>query len=187
VKVEPPVAELAGVAGSIERPAWLAHVTCVDVTEPLCRLARCRRPLPPRRPAFCSDRHAREFENNHVWLYARRAARRRAGWACQRCGLKPSAIRRDPEARRAIPRYRLRLEVNHIEPLVGAYRGVTCRNHLENLEVVCHACHLIITRVQRAGRRATGVDAVTAAARARPSDDVGLPDELAPGEALQPE
>ncbi|HEX9551181.1 MAG TPA: HNH endonuclease [Candidatus Limnocylindrales bacterium] len=133
--------------------AWLAHVTCVDVTEPLCRFSECRQPLPPRRTAFCSDRHARAFERNHVWIHARRAARRRAGWACQRCGFKPSEARRDPAARRSLPRSAMRLEVNHIEPLAGAYRGVTCSNHLENLEVLCHACHLATTDAQRARRR----------------------------------
>jgi hypothetical protein len=132
--------------------AWQAHVTCVDLAEPLCRVAHCRAALPPRRTAFCSDRHAREFERNHVWLHARRAARRRAGYACERCRFKPSEIRRDREARRAYPRHELRLEVNHIEPLGGAYRSVSCRNHQANLEVLCHRCHLAVTSAQRESR-----------------------------------
>jgi hypothetical protein len=132
-------------------PAWHAHVTCVDLAEPVCRLARCRQALPPRRTAFCSDRHASEFEHNHVWMHARRAARRRAAWACERCGFKPSEIRKDPDARRAYRRHELRLEVNHIEPLGGSYRSVTCRNHLTNLEVLCHRCHMGVTGAQRAG------------------------------------
>ncbi len=131
------------VAGS-----WQA-VTCVDLTEKVCRLASCRAELPPRRTAYCSDKHAREFERNHVWLAARRAARRRARWACERCGFKPSEIRKDPEARRAYTRHELRLEVNHILPLVGTYRTVSCLNHQTNLEVLCHRCHLVATREQR--------------------------------------
>lgn len=133
-----------------EPAAWRANVTCVDLAVPLCRLARCRGVLPPRRTAFSSDRHAREFDRDHVWIQARRAARRRAKWACERCGFKPSEVRKDPEARRAFLRHELRLEVNHIEPLEGAYRSVTCRNHLANLEVLCHRCHVTVTGTQRA-------------------------------------
>ena len=46
-------------------------------------------------------------------------------------------------------RHELRLEVNHILPLRGNYRGVTCANHLTNLEVLCHRCHVIATAEQR--------------------------------------
>lgn len=132
--------------------AWRMHVTCVDVSQPLCRIERCRQALPRRRTAYCSDRHAREFERNHVWFAARRAARRRAGYACERCGFEPRSIRRDPVERRRYARHALRLEVNHITPLVGAYRAVTCGNHQANLEVLCHACHLLVTATQRASR-----------------------------------
>lgn len=132
--------------------SWQAHVTCVDLTQPLCRVERCRATLPSRRTAYCSDLHAREFERNHVWFAARRAARRRAQWSCERCGFKPSKVRRDPAARGQYLRHELRLQVNHIEPLVGAYRLVTCANHLENLEVLCHRCHLAVTGEQRTGR-----------------------------------
>ena len=135
-----------------EPAAWHAHVTCVDLTVRVCRLARCRGPLPPRRTAFCSDGHAREFERNHVWFQARRAARRRAKWACERCGFKPAAVRRDPVERRRYARHELRLEVNHITPLAGAYRTVNCGNHQANLEVLCHACHVVTTAGQRSDR-----------------------------------
>jgi 5-methylcytosine-specific restriction endonuclease McrA len=43
-------------------------------------------------------------------------------------------------------------EVNHISPVVGGNRSSTCKNHEENLEVLCHACHLIATAAQRASR-----------------------------------
>ena len=141
-----------------EAVAWRTFVTCVDIREQVCRLATCRAPLPPKRTAYCSDAHAREFTRNHVWLDARRSARRRARWACQRCGFKPGEIRKDPEARKAFPRHELRLEVNHIEPLRGAYRGVTCSNHLSNLEVLCHRCHLAATAEQRLAARAVKVE-----------------------------
>ncbi|HLF77966.1 MAG TPA: hypothetical protein VJB57_10800 [Dehalococcoidia bacterium] len=129
--------------------SWRNFVTCVDLTQQLCRLGSCRQPLPQRRTAYCSDQHGREFERNHVWSSARRAARRRARWACQRCGFKPAEVRKDPDARKSYARHELRLEVNHIEPLAGAYRGVTCLNHQSNLEVLCHRCHVTTTGEQR--------------------------------------
>ena len=129
---------------------WRTQVTCVDLSLPLCRVASCRAELPARRTAYCSDRHAREFERNHIWFAARRVARRRAGYACERCGFRPADIRRDPEARRRYARHALRLEVNHVVPLAGAYRLVSCANHQANLEVLCHACHALVTA---AGRR----------------------------------
>ena len=129
--------------------SWQSFVTCVDLSERVCRVAACRAELPSRRTAYCSDKHAREFERNHVWLAARRAARRRARWACERCGFKPSEVRKDREARRAFSRFELRLEVNHILPLAGSYRSVTCLNHQTNLEVLCHRCHLLVTKDQR--------------------------------------
>src|SRR5687768_10881916 len=100
-----------------EQISWHTFVTCVDLSERVCRLASCRMALPPRRTAYCSDKHAREFERNHVWFAARRAARRRSGWACERCGFKPSQVRKDRSARAAFARHELRLEVNHIQPL----------------------------------------------------------------------
>jgi hypothetical protein len=132
-----------------EAATWRAFITCVDVSEQRCRVASCRSPLTGRRTAYCSDAHAREFVRNHVWAVARRMARRRAKWSCQRCGFKPSAIRRDPAAKRSYSRHELRLEVNHILPLRGSYRGVTCANHQTNLETLCHSCHVIATAVQR--------------------------------------
>jgi hypothetical protein len=132
-----------------ERFAWQLHVTCADLSQPVCRLASCRTTLPPRRTAYCSDKHAREFARDHVWSDARNAAKRRSKWACERCGFKPSVVRKDPEARASYSRHELRLEVNHIQPLVGTYRGVTCLNHQSNLEVLCHRCHVAITNEQR--------------------------------------
>jgi hypothetical protein len=140
---------------------WRAQVTCVDLSERLCRVATCRLELPARRSAYCSDRHAREFERNHVWFAARRVARRRAGYACERCGFRPADVRRDPEARKRFARHELRLEVNHVVPLAGAYRLVSCANHQSNLEVLCHGCHALVTA---AGRRSSRSLTATASA-----------------------
>ena len=130
-------------------PSWRDYVTCIDLTEGVCRLATCRQPLEGRRTAYCSDKHAREFERQHVWRDARTAARRRAKWSCERCGFKPGDVKKDPERRILFRRHELRLEVNHIQPLGGRYRGVTCLNHQENLEVLCHNCHVLATGALR--------------------------------------
>jgi 5-methylcytosine-specific restriction endonuclease McrA len=45
-------------------------------------------------------------------------------------------------------------EVNHIVPVVGGNRSATCMNHEENLEVLCHSCHVPTTKRQAAERRA---------------------------------
>lgn len=142
-------------------PTWRDFVTCVDLSELVCRLATCRAPLPDRRKAYCSDKHATEFQSDHVWSAARRVARRRARWACQRCGFKPSVIKKDPVAKLAYSRHELRLEVNHIAPLTGSYRGVTCLNHQSNLEVLCHKCHVETTNGQRLIRTALAVQEVS--------------------------
>jgi hypothetical protein len=53
---------------NVEQIHWQTFVTCVDLGERVCRLASCRTALPRRRTAYCSDKHAREFERNQVWF-----------------------------------------------------------------------------------------------------------------------
>jgi hypothetical protein len=129
----------------------------VDVSLRLCRVASCRVALIGRRSAYCSQTHARAFEADHLWPAARRRARRKARWACQRCGFKPSAVRKDPELARGYRRHELKLEVDHIDALRGRYRFVSCLNHADNLEVLCHRCHVEVTNA----RRSSGGDAST--------------------------
>jgi hypothetical protein len=43
----------------------------------------------------------------------------------------------------------LKLEVNHREALRGRYRFVSCLNHADNLEVLCHRCHVEATNAAR--------------------------------------
>ena len=44
-------------------------------------------------------------------------------------------------------------EVNHIVPRVGAGYGNGCHNHQDNLETLCHACHVTTTTQQGRDRR----------------------------------
>lgn len=43
------------------------------------------------------------------------------------------------------------LEVNHIEPRRGEGYAAGCHHHLDNLETLCHPCHVEVTTAQRYG------------------------------------
>lgn len=102
-----------------------------------------------RRRTWCSNKCGREWQRNHIWRFARSAAKRRAKYRCQRLGC--TAERRD-------------CEVNHINPRNGAGYGPGCHHHLNpdhhgvgGLEVLCHAHHAEVTAAQakeRAAKRA---------------------------------
>jgi hypothetical protein len=47
-----------------------------------------------------------------------------------------------------------RLEVNHLQPALGAHGTLSCVHHLENLETLCVACHKDTTSAMRPRRRA---------------------------------
>ncbi len=106
-----------------------------------------------RRTRYCSNECRWTFESNHFWNAARFAAidrhsifaidarsyivdgirfYRRTATICFRCG------------ERCVP------EVNHIVPLNGDRPSFGCMHHRENLNVLCHACHLQVTAEQRA-------------------------------------
>ena len=75
------------------------------------------------------------YLRNHLWTYARTAAKKRDIFRCVKCGSREE------------------LEVNHITPLGdGSYGKMSCRHHQDNLETVCHTCHVTITRQQRSKR-----------------------------------
>lgn len=67
----------------------------------------------------------------HDWALAKKAAKTRDGHACVTCGSTD------------------RLEVNHIDPRRGQGYGKGCHHHLDNLETLCHDCHVLVTREQR--------------------------------------
>jgi hypothetical protein len=86
----------------------------------------------------------RAWQRNHVWRFARSAARRRAKYRCERPGC--AAERRD-------------CEVNHRAPRNGGGYGVGCHHHLASdargeggLEVLCRAHHAQLTAAQARAR-----------------------------------
>ena len=97
-----------------------------------------------RRKTWCSDKCAREWQRNHIWRFARSAARRRAKYQCQQQGC--TAERRD-------------CEVNHISARNGGGYGPGCHHHLNpdkngvgGLEVLCRAHHAKVTAAQAKAR-----------------------------------
>jgi len=98
----------------------------------------------PRRRTWCSDSCGRAWQREHIWRFARSAAKRRAKYRCIRPGC--TAARRD-------------CEVNHITPRNGDGYGPDCHHHLHpdelgngGLEVLCRAHHAEITKAQATAR-----------------------------------
>ena len=99
-----------------------------------------------RRRTWCSNKCAREWQRNHIWRFARSAARRRAKYHCQELGC--TADRSD-------------CEVNHISARNGGGYGPGCHHHLNpdkngvgGLEVLCRAHHAKVTAAQAKARAA---------------------------------
>ena len=100
-----------------------------------------------RRRTWCSDKCARAWQRNHIWRFARSAAKRRAKYRCVRPGC--TAKRRD-------------CEVNHLAAREGGGYGPGCHHHLDpdikgigGLEVLCRVHHAIITSTQATARAAS--------------------------------
>lgn len=97
-----------------------------------------------RRRTWCSNKCAREWQRNHIWRFARSAAKRRAKYRCQQQAC--TAERRD-------------CEVNHISARNGGGYGPGCHHHLSpdqngvgGLEVLCRAHHAQVTAAQARAR-----------------------------------
>ena len=97
-----------------------------------------------RRRTWCSNKCAREWQRNHIWRFARSAAKRRAKYRCQQQGC--TAERHD-------------CEVNHISARDGGGYGPGCHHHLNpdkngvgGLEVLCRAHHAQVTAAQARAR-----------------------------------
>lgn len=115
----------------------------------LCR--GCETPLKRNRDGtvskvrrWCSTDCAREVSRNHSWGDARY-------WAVYLNSGKRSLHPPGPCAHCKQP-IKGTPEVNHIAPRYGKGYGTGCWNHQSNLEVLCHDCHVAVTRKQRAAR-----------------------------------
>lgn len=87
------------------------------------KCAWCGLTLIGRQTRWCSRECSRAWANNHFWTQARAAARKRDGYRCVRC------------------RSRRKIEVHHKVPCEGK-RETGCQHHQDNLETLCHRCHV---------------------------------------------
>lgn len=92
----------------------------------------CAGKLKGKRRKWCKDSCSDAYYMNHYFPRSRKAAKRRDKYKCVTCDSK------------------IKLEVNHIVPCLGKHGVQSCSHHLENLEVLCRACHLKVTAQQRA-------------------------------------
>ncbi|KKM93539.1 hypothetical protein LCGC14_1207300, partial [marine sediment metagenome] len=110
-----------------------------------CR--NCGQPPTGRFRFYCGDACRDVFEADHFWGTARWAALERAA-LCPLDGPNPRLARMVVVcACCGILTYRY--EVNHIAPVNGDRGFFSCANHQDNLEVLCHQCHVMATREQR--------------------------------------
>lgn len=65
---------------------------------------------------------------------------------CRRCGKACGKLREDRHGWGG----QREAEVNHIRPVNGKRKFFSCDHHQENLEVLCHACHVVVGIEQRA-------------------------------------
>lgn len=108
------------------------------------RCDRCGKELTGRQTRWCSYACSLEFRTNHDWNLARKAARRRDGERCVRCGARGGYYEGEFPDAVWVPQ----LEVNHLVPRVGRGYGWGCHNHLDVLETLCHEDHILVTRQQ---------------------------------------
>lgn len=118
------------------------------------RCARCGATLTGRRTRWCSRACELVYEQNHYWNSARAAALRAGLNRCRRCGWSPMS--RQLTLFPGLSKHGYNgdnwLEVNHIIPRNGKGYGTGCHHHLTNLEVLCHGCHVKVTKRQRIAR-----------------------------------
>lgn len=94
----------------------------------------CNRILTGKQKRWCSKACYAVPGENHSWGDARRAALRRDLFMCQNCGISGRNVK---------------LEVNHIVPILGKHNENGCHHHQQNLETLCRPCHLEVTKQQR--------------------------------------
>lgn len=129
-------------------PKWWPKCGMLVLRLGHCTLASCAKPLTGRQTKWCSRRCTEMFLENHQWTPAQKAALKRDRYTCQRCGHCPGK-RPDSLGRMIWRRRRHGMEVNHIAPLNGrGYHG-GCVHHQNNLQVLCHDCHVDVTKRQR--------------------------------------
>lgn len=120
---------------------------------------RCGEALKGNRRRWCSEKCERAYWANHAWTMARHEAWVRASglsreqldelWRTDRLTLRELARCDECGATERDLPYPQGLEVNHVDPRLGAGYDNGCWNHQTNLQVLCHPCHVVETNRQR--------------------------------------
>lgn len=149
---------------SAQPPVWSFYRAPCRPFDAGCR--QCGKEI-TRGRAYCSAACRAPFQENHFWNTARFAAIRQSATVdadtirrrgldecavCARCGGPARAVRwpETVENGRTYPASYWAPEVNHKTPLNGDRPHFGCCHHLDNLECVCHPCHVAIGIEQRA-------------------------------------
>lgn len=102
---------------------------------------------------WCSNDCGLAAARNHSWGFAQAEALKRDDYKCKRCGHQGGESYTDRGGKQHHYRRGHGMEVNHIKPLVGRGYHNGCVHHQENLETLCHTCHVSVTKAQRAERK----------------------------------
>lgn len=104
---------------------------------------------------WCSQECSDRYWQSHGWTFASRAAIRRDGYRCVRCGHPGYGVVSAPIGTFTVEEARVmrQLEVNHRIPRNGRGYHNGCHHHQENLETLCKPCHSMETQKQHRGRR----------------------------------
>ena len=93
----------------------------------------CGKKLTGRQKKWCSKKCAWKHTSEHRWTNAKKALKAaNAYYRCAHCGINTQKI-----------------EVNHIIPCKGKHGTWGCHHHSDNLELLCHQCHVNETNKQR--------------------------------------
>lgn len=145
-------------------PVWSVYRAACRPFDSGCR--QCGKTI-TRGRAYCSGACSDAFQWNHFWNRARWKAIKAsfspdseiyrtlgldAAAICARCKGPAKAIRwpETVENGRVYPASYWTPEVNHKIPLNGVRPDFGCCHHQDNLECVCHPCHVLIGIEQRA-------------------------------------
>lgn len=123
------------------------------------RCRACGADLTKAQRSWCGAPCKLMYENNHYWNAARHAAVKR-GRVCTKCHWTEDQYQEaslTTEGQYVMWTRTMLLthspdnwlEVNHIVPRRGEGYGTGCWHHQSNLEVLCHKCHVKVTRLQR--------------------------------------
>lgn len=108
----------------------------------------CDNPLSGRRRVWCSEKCSAAFLHEHRYSDARAQCRRRARANCSCSNVSSRAKHQICALCGCCEREVGLLECNHRVPRRGDRSIISCLHHSTNLEMLCHKCHLGVTKYQ---------------------------------------